>query len=94
MEAVAGFGRRRFPLREVRLESLCGLLFINLDDGAKPLAWAYADFPDLSRYDTAGFVRAGRHDYEVAANWKRVCENDNECYRCSPAHPDLHRVST
>lgn len=94
MEAVAGFDRHRFPLREVRVESLCGFLFINLDDDAEPLASAYADFPDLSRYDTAGLIRVGRHDYEVAANWKLICENYNECYHCSLAHPDLHRVST
>lgn len=94
MDQIEGFDRRDYPLREVRLESMQGFLFINLDDDAEPLAEAYSDFPALSRYGTEGLVSVGRHHYEVAANWKLVCENYNECYHCSLAHPQLHRVST
>ena len=27
--------------------------------------------------------------YEVAANWKVIAENYNECYHCGPVHPEL-----
>ena len=27
--------------------------------------------------------------YDVAANWKVVAENYNECYHCGPVHPEL-----
>ena len=27
--------------------------------------------------------------YEVAANWKVLAENYNECYHCGPVHPEL-----
>jgi Rieske 2Fe-2S family protein len=27
--------------------------------------------------------------YEVAANWKVLCENYNECYHCAGVHPEL-----
>src|SRR5205823_8970168 len=27
--------------------------------------------------------------YDVAANWKVIAENYNECYHCGPVHPEL-----
>jgi len=30
--------------------------------------------------------------YEVAANWKAICENYNECYHCGGVHPELCSV--
>ncbi len=30
--------------------------------------------------------------YQVAANWKVVCENYNECYHCAGVHPELCAV--
>ncbi len=28
-------------------------------------------------------------EYQVAANWKVLSENYNECYHCAPVHPEL-----
>jgi Rieske 2Fe-2S family protein len=36
---------------------------------------------------------AASHSYEVAANWKVIVENYQECYHCSNIHPELCRVS-
>ena len=33
------------------------------------------------------------HTYDVAANWKVIIENYQECYHCSMIHPELCRVS-
>jgi Rieske 2Fe-2S family protein len=33
------------------------------------------------------------HSYEVAANWKTLVENYQECYHCSMIHPELCQVS-
>jgi Rieske 2Fe-2S family protein len=30
--------------------------------------------------------------YEIAANWKILCENYNECYHCAGVHPELCAV--
>ena len=30
--------------------------------------------------------------YDVAANWKVLAENYNECYHCGPVHPELSRL--
>ena len=37
--------------------------------------------------------RPGRHDYVVAANWKILTENYQECYHCPMIHPELCEVS-
>ena len=33
-----------------------------------------------------------RLTYSVAANWKVIAENYNECYHCGPVHPELSRL--
>ena len=33
------------------------------------------------------------HEYEIAANWKIIVENYQECYHCSMIHPELCQVS-
>ena len=33
------------------------------------------------------------HEYEIAANWKIIVENYQECYHCSMIHPELCSVS-
>src|SRR4029077_10473186 len=37
----------------------------------------------------AGLRTAARLRYDVAANWKVILENYNECYHCGPVHPEL-----
>lgn len=93
MDSVAGFSRGDFPLIDVRTDELQGFLFINLSPDAPPLADEFSDFPDLERYRLPELVRVARHDYDVASNWKLICENYHECYHCGIAHPQLHRIS-
>ncbi|MGH3471799.1 MAG: aromatic ring-hydroxylating oxygenase subunit alpha [Nocardioidaceae bacterium] len=47
----------------------------------------------VAPYDAASLQTAESHTYEVAANWKVVIENYQECYHCSMIHPELCRVS-
>ena len=47
----------------------------------------------VSAYDAESLVTAETHQYEVAANWKVIIENYQECYHCSMIHPELCRVS-
>lgn len=44
-------------------------------------------------YGTESLVLAGRHSYEIAANWKVIAENYHECYHCPLIHPELCQVS-
>ena len=70
--------------------------------------WVFVDSPRRGRLHRArrrarGHRRAVRaeptcaslatHEYEIAANWKIVVENYQECYHCSMIHPELCSVS-
>lgn len=93
MERAEGFCKDDYGLVAVRIDSWQGFLFINLDDEAAPLAEQLADFPDLSRFHLPELRRGARLTYDVAANWKLLCENYGECYHCGVAHPQLNRIS-
>ena len=40
----------------------------------------------------AALARVKRIDYEVAANWKLIFQNYNECLHCPTIHPELARL--
>ena len=49
--------------------------------------------PDrVRRYPLDTLVVGMRLTYSVAANWKVIAENYNECYHCGPVHPELSRL--
>ena len=43
----------------------------------------------LANYPMDDLRTAARIVYPVAANWKAIVENYNECYHCGPVHPEL-----
>ena len=70
-----------------------GFVFVNLDPQAQSFAAFRDGLPGLARYRLAELRRAGRMEYEIAANWKIVCENYSECYHCPGVHPQLNRIA-
>jgi Rieske 2Fe-2S family protein len=46
----------------------------------------------LARYAMGRLVTARTMRYDVAANYKVLLENFNECYHCGPVHPELTRL--
>jgi Rieske 2Fe-2S family protein len=70
-----------------------GFVFVNLDREAPAFERSMADLPDLRVWRLAQLRRVHRIEYEVAANWKIVCENYSECYHCPLVHPQLNRIS-
>jgi glycine betaine catabolism A len=58
-----------------------------------PFSDQIATLPDVDRYRLGDLTLARRLDYDVAANWKILCENYSECYHCPNVHPQLTRVS-
>lgn len=89
----ADFPAASHSLVPVRLGTHEGFIFLNLDDSAPPLEKHLADLPDLSRFRMAELRCGRRIEYEVAANWKFICENYSECYHCAGVHPQLARIS-
>jgi Rieske 2Fe-2S family protein len=87
----AGFQKQEYSLYPVGVETWGGFVFLNLSPAeAQPFADQLGGIPRrLQRYPLAE-LRIGRTiRYDVAANWKIICENYNECYHCGGVHPEL-----
>jgi len=78
-------------LHPVAVDTWGGFVFVHLTpDDAAPLREQLGEIPDrVSRYPLADLRRGYSFTYEVAANWKVIAENYNECYHCGPVHPTL-----
>jgi glycine betaine catabolism A len=90
----AGFDKSLFSLYPIALECWGGFVFLNLTPAsATPLAAQLGEIPErIGRYPL-GELRIGHTlRYQVAANWKVICENYNECYHCAGVHPELCAV--
>jgi Rieske 2Fe-2S family protein len=83
-----------FALHPVAVETWGGFLFVHLTPGqAQPLA-EQVDRASrtLGNYGLTDLVTGSTMTYEVAANYKVLLENYNECYHCGPVHPELSRL--
>jgi len=87
-----------FGLHPVHLGEWHGMIWLNLADDPGPLddlVWPQLDFrlggdrARFDRYGLASLVTGRRIDYTVAANWKIIQENFQECYHCTTIHPEL-----
>jgi Rieske 2Fe-2S family protein len=89
--AVSDADARDFALAAVHVDSWGGYVFVNL--APTPETSLLDQLGDVARRVTRyplSEVRSGaRVVYEVAANWKVLAENYNECYHCGPVHPEL-----
>ena len=83
-----------FGLHPVGVEEWAGFVFVHLTPTeAGPLADAVArPAGTLANYGLGDLVTGLRFEYDVAANWKVLAENYNECYHCGPVHPELSRL--
>jgi glycine betaine catabolism A len=94
LSGEAGFDKSLFSLYPVGLDCWGGFAFLNLTPAkAGRLAAQLGEIPArIARYPL-GELRIGHTiRYEVAANWKVICENYNECYHCGGVHPELCAV--
>jgi Rieske 2Fe-2S family protein len=88
----AGLDRARLGLRPVALRTWEGFVFVNLAREPAPLERQMDDWPGHARYHLERLRVARRLAYDVAANWKILHENYNECLHCPRVHPELVRV--
>lgn len=94
MDDVAHFRREDYPLHAVQVDDWDGHVFINLSTDPAPLAQQLADLPEKFRSWRMEELRL-RHRvvYDIAANWKLLVQNYNECLHCPNVHPALNRLS-
>jgi len=94
MEHADEFERESYGLHPVRVEQWRGFLFLNLNSRSGSLKDFLGDFGRRAApYPLERLRRAHRCVYEIAANWKLVVQNANECYHCPGVHPQLVRLT-
>ena len=83
-----------FRLHPVAVEAWGGFAFVHLTPpAAAPLAETVASpARTLAHYRLDELVTGAVLRYDVAANYKVLLENYNECYHCGPVHPELSRL--
>ena len=86
------FDKSEFCLREVNLETLCGCIFINLDDNCQSLQSIAVGLEQDMRHHLpyiGEIVHCGDDmlgSTFLQAGWKVVVDNFVECYHCRSAH--------
>jgi phenylpropionate dioxygenase-like ring-hydroxylating dioxygenase large terminal subunit len=91
-----GYGLHRAPVREVG-----GLVFVWLDGASEPAPFENAGRDLAGALHPQGLARAkvaAQIDYDVAANWKLVWQNNRECWHAAdagrrPPHGDPSAVA-
>jgi glycine betaine catabolism A len=95
--ALDGIDRGRFRLRQVQAATWEGLIWVSLCEQPGPLEeqlrpqieYRLADYSKFERYRLGELQVGARAEYDVAANWKLIYENFQECYHCRNIHPEL-----
>lgn len=97
---ISNFDQKDYSLHEIQVETLCGLVFVNLDPNAEPLkSRAVGLEEDLRRWiPGVDDLKAISHDAfggdaGIRANWKVVVDNYVECYHCEKAHPAFSELN-
>lgn len=94
-QQTEGFCKAEFSLYPVAVEVWGGFIFLNLTPepaacGDRTLKVSFGEAMErVKRYPLDVLRTARRIVYDVAANWKIILENYNECYHCGAVHPEL-----
>lgn len=90
MQEVEGFDKKDHPLHAAQLATWEGFIFVTLAASPVPLAQSLAPLVGrFERYHLASLKTVRRITYDVAANWKLILQNYNECLHCPTIHPEL-----
>ena len=85
--ALPGFDPRQYGLFPARVETWQGLVFVNLDLAAAPLAEALGPLDGAD--PLPGFPLIERRNHSLACNWKTYVENYLEGYHLPMVHPEF-----
>jgi Rieske 2Fe-2S family protein len=86
--------KSEFPLKEVHVREVDGLIYLCLAESAPEFASAHEAISSLARPQGFGRAKVARVvDYLVKANWKIIWENNRECYHCNVNHPQYIKAN-
>lgn len=94
LQDAPDFDKAEFKLHPVGVSQWGGFIFLNLTPADAPDFLGSLDLAPqhLSNYPLADLKTTDTLTYDVAANWKLIVENYNECYHCPAVHPELCEV--
>ena len=85
----AELGLFHAPVREV-----AGFIYVSLCDDPPDFSEAAATIGSVARPQGLDRAKVAKCvDYDVAANWKLVWENNRECYHCNVNHPQYIKAN-
>jgi choline monooxygenase len=91
--SIPDLDKSALGLFPVRVETFAGLVFVNLDIHARPLAEQLEGLAErVAPYNIEGLVPHRPADGHQPANWKIVADNYLEGYHVPIAHPGLMRL--
>lgn len=91
-DGVQCFNKQENRLPEFKVETWCGLVFVNLDPQSASLSDILEDLPArVGARDMASLRLAARKDWHVDCNWKVYVDNYLEGYHIPIVHPSLMR---
>lgn len=94
MDGSPGFRPEEFSLGAVRADTWAGFVFVSLVSDGPTLREHLASLTGtFENWHMHTLVRADRLEYDVAANWKLLIQNYNECLHCPTLHPHLNKLS-
>jgi glycine betaine catabolism A len=94
MQDAKGFDRAKSGLYPVAIQTWRGFVFVNLAPKPEPLEATLGGLvARTANYPLESLRRTHRVVYEIAANWKLVVQNANECYHCPGVHPQLVKIT-
>ena len=92
MEGVHGFRPEEFALAPVRVEEWFNLIFVNLDEDARPLRESLSELlPRAEKFPFSTMKLFERRTYDMKCNWKTYVDNYLEGYHLPSVHPGLNR---
>jgi glycine betaine catabolism A len=84
----------RHSLLPVHVEEVGGIAFVNLAHNPEAFGPARDDFAAaLAPHGLERAAIAVTREYEVAAGWKLIVENNRECWHCHAGHPEYRRAN-
>jgi Rieske 2Fe-2S family protein len=94
LRGLSAADKETLSLHPVGVDTWGGFVFVNLTPAEAPsLSAQLGVIVERTRNYPLADLRIGHTiRYQVAANWKAICENYNECYHCGPVHPELCAV--
>ncbi len=82
--------RNELALEKAHVEVLQDYIFVCLDEAPPDFEAARrAIEPQLAPHQPARTKICYSREYDVAANWKVIMENNRECYHCRTGHPEF-----